>query len=146
MYIKTNFPISQSNYQMILSYICIDNVNLFHFFSPILLSWIRSNDNDHSPHIYTKFHTDQLTHADSTAFHYTAVVYLDNENSQFQGGHLEFQNGPIIQPERGLAVIFTSGQENRHRVTPVHSGIRRALTFFFTCDKSYSVTNSYFAK
>ena len=131
---------------MILSYICIDNVNLFHFFSPILLSWIRSNDNDHSPHIYTKFHTDQLTHADSTAFHYTAVVYLDNENSQFQGGHLEFQNGPIIQPERGLAVIFTSGQENRHRVTPVHSGIRRALTFFFTCDKSYSVTNSYFAK
>ena len=73
-------------------------------------------------------------------------VPLDDESSEFQGGHLEFQNGPIIQPQRGLAVIFTSGEENRHRVTPVHSGTRKALTFFLTCDKAYSVTNSYFTK
>ena len=117
------------------------------FYSPILLSWIHANSvSEERPHIYTKFHTDQLTNVESTAFHFTAVIYLDDESAHFHGGHLEFQNGPIIQPQRGLAVMFTSGQENRHRVTPVHFGVRRALTLFLTCDRAYSVTNNYFRK
>ena len=112
-----------------------------HFrFSPILLTWINSNSTKN--HIYTDFHVDQLTQADSTAFHYTAVIYLDNESQEFHGGHLEFEGGFQIKPRRGLAVIFTSGEENVHRVTPVTKGLRRALTIFLTCDKAFSVMNS----
>jgi hypothetical protein len=103
------------------------------------MSWIRPNGKGSDTHIYSKYHTDQLTHPDTTAFHYTAVLYLDNEGETFEGGHLQFQNGPTLRPSRGTVVIFTSGEENRHRVSPVHSGIRRALTFFLTCDKSFSI-------
>ena len=85
----------------------------------MLLTWIHSNKNETKSNLYSKFHVDQLTHADSTNFHYTAVIYLDNESIDFHGGHLEFSDGQKIQPRRGLAVIFTSGEENIHRVTPV---------------------------
>ena len=88
---------------------------------------------------------DQLTQADSTSFHYTAVIYLDNESQEFHGGHLEFEGGFQIKPRRGLAVIFTSGEENVHRVTPVTKGLRRAMTIFLTCDKAFSVMNSNFS-
>ena len=109
----------------------------------MLLSWIKSNNNATKVKIYSKYHVDQLTHDDCTAFHYTVVIYLDNESEKFHGGHLQFGNGEIYTPRRGLAVIFTSGEENLHRVTPVLWGMRRALTIFLTCDKSYSITNSY---
>ena len=112
---------------------------LYLFFRPILMSWIRPNLNASEAKVYTKYHTDQLTHADTTSFHYTVVIYLDND---FEGGHLQFRDGPIFTPSRGLTVIFTSGMENRHRVTPIFAGLRRALTVFLTCDKAHSVTNS----
>ena len=50
---------------------------------------------------------------------------------------------PCCILRRGLAVIFTSGEENLHRVTPVMWGMRRALTIFLTCDKALSITNSF---
>ena len=56
---------------------------------------------------------------------------------------LQFGDGAIYTPRRGLAVIFTSGEENLHRVTPVMWGMRRALTMFLSCDKSFSITNSF---
>lgn len=104
---------------------------------PMLLSWIRANpDHQDQSQIYSQYHVDQLTYPDSIWFHYTAVIYLDNESQSFHGGHLQFGNGAIYTPRKGLAVIFTSGDENLHRVTPILWGMRRALTVFLTCDKS----------
>ena len=109
---------------------------------PLLLSWIKASSNE--TQLYSRYHVDQLTHEDSTSFHYTAVIYLDNESHQFHGGHLQFGDGAIYTPRRGLAVIFTSGEENLHRVTPVMWGMRRALVIFLTCDKALSITSKSF--
>ena len=113
-------------------------------FRPILLSWIKANSKEAKNKLYSKYHVDQLTNDDSTSFHYTAVIYLDDESYQFHGGHLQFGDGAIYTPRRGLAVIFTSGEENLHRVTPVMWGMRRALVIFLTCDKALSITSKSF--
>ena len=57
--------------------------------------------------------------------------------------YLQFGDGAIFTPKRGMVVIFTSGEENLHRVTPVMWGMRRALTMFLSCDKAFSITNSF---
>lgn len=103
---------------------------------PMLFSWIQQAKNPDDSQKYSQYHVDQLTYPGSIWFHYTAVIYLDNESQHFHGGHLQFGNGAIYTPRKGLAVIFTSGDENLHRVTPVLWGMRRALTVFLTCDKS----------
>ena len=57
----------------------------------MLLSWIKASSNE-TKQLYSRYHVDQLTHEDSTSFHYTAVIYLDNESHQFHGGHLQVNN------------------------------------------------------
>ena len=65
---------------------------------PLLLSWIKANSNETMTKLYSEYHVDQLTSDDSTSFHYTAVIYLDNESYQFHGGHLQFGDGSIYTP------------------------------------------------
>ena len=64
----------------------------------MLLSWIKANSNETMTKLYSEYHVDQLTSDDSTSFHYTAVIYLDNESHQFHGGHLQFGDGSIYTP------------------------------------------------
>jgi hypothetical protein len=40
----------------------------------------------------------------------------------------------IIEPKAGRVVMFSSGQENPHRVERLLSGQRFVLAFWFTCD------------
>lgn len=40
----------------------------------------------------------------------------------------------IIEPRAGRIVMFSSGQENPHRVERLLSGQRYVLAFWFTCD------------
>jgi hypothetical protein len=40
----------------------------------------------------------------------------------------------IIEPKAGRLVMFSSGQENPHRVERLLSGQRFVLAFWFTCD------------
>lgn len=40
----------------------------------------------------------------------------------------------IVEPKAGRVVIFSSGQENPHRVERLLSGQRFVLAFWFTCN------------
>jgi hypothetical protein len=40
----------------------------------------------------------------------------------------------LVEPKPGRLVIFSSGEENPHRVEPVLSGQRFVLSFWFTTD------------
>lgn len=115
----------------------LPNTNSLRLARPLLLSQIRPTSSLN--HAYTHFHADQLSHADTTAFHYTTVIYLDTQFDNFTGGSLEFSSQITIRPTVGLAVLFTSGEENMHRVTRVENGQRRAITVFMTCDKHFSL-------
>jgi hypothetical protein len=76
------------------------------------------------------------------SFAYTALLYLSTHGSDFKGGDFEFVDqveGSRILPARGRLLLFTSGPENRHRVTRVESGERLTLTVPFTCDPAAGV-------
>ena len=76
----------------------MNTTNSYIFSRPMLLSWIKANSNETMTKLYSEYHVDQLTSDDSTSFHYTAVIYLDNESYQFHGGHLQFGDGSIYTP------------------------------------------------
>ena len=50
-----------------------------------------------------------------------------------------FSDGVRIKPTAGKLVMFTSGQENVHWVQEVKTGVRVALTMFWTCDEDYQI-------
>jgi len=94
------------------------------------------------------------------SFIYTALIYLSDHGSDFDGGEFVFvddeddeqgidQKGSndmkrhiVAKPKKGRVMAFTSGRENVHMVTPVTRGIRHALTIAFTCDQTKSVEQS----
>merc|ERR1712187_623785 len=70
---------------------------------------------------------------------HTAVLYLHNEESgDFEGA--EFFWTPLaesppsqwvrVKPEAGRMVMFTTGAENIHGITPIKGGARCALTLW----------------
>lgn len=81
-------------------------------------------------------------------FAYTALLYLSSHGSDFDGGAFEFvdQDGGRVLPARGRLLLFTSGPENRHRVTRVESGVRLTLTVPFTCDPAAAVGPDWLAE
>jgi predicted 2-oxoglutarate/Fe(II)-dependent dioxygenase YbiX len=69
------------------------------------------------------------------SFVITTVLYLNDEGSEFEGGGFEFtKTGDVVHPTAGGLHIFSSGDENPHRVIKVTRGVRWALTSAFTCD------------
>jgi hypothetical protein len=82
-------------------------------------------------------------------FAYTALLYLADHGTDFSGGHFEFVDLPRdgrVLPARGRLLLFTSGAENRHRVTRVTAGRRLTLTVPFTCDPSAALGSSWLAE
>ncbi|KAJ1631814.1 hypothetical protein T492DRAFT_993166, partial [Pavlovales sp. CCMP2436] len=77
------------------------------------------------------------------SFTYTALLYLSDHGSDFTGGLFEFVDEPkerrTVLPAKGRLLVFTSGAENKHRVTRLRTGERLALTIPFTCDPAAAV-------
>ena len=106
--------------------------------------------------------TVHVDEASFSRFHYSAVLWLnplhDLEHARaqqppngnlsavasdscldFDGGRLTFwdaNSNPWLaaEPVAGRATFFSSGWENRHRVSPVQSGKRYALNLFLTAE------------
>ena len=103
-------------------------------------------------------HTDEATHS---GYHYSCVLYLSSQGVDFEGGNFvwndpakageetntkeELQRMSLEEqirrsgrklapyaPQRGAAVIFSSGWENMHEVEKITSGVRYAVPCFFT--------------
>ncbi|XP_014257435.1 2-oxoglutarate and iron-dependent oxygenase domain-containing protein 3-like [Cimex lectularius] len=89
---------------------------------------------------YWHLHVDKNVYQ---SFHYTSLVYLNDYNSDFEGGRFVFEDPEnaltIVEPKRGRVSAFTSGEENAHRVERVTSGTRYAVTISFTCDKKHAI-------
>eukprot|EP00879_Flechtneria_rotunda_P025993 GHRR01027663.1.p1 GENE.GHRR01027663.1~~GHRR01027663.1.p1 ORF type:complete len:377 (+),score=114.07 GHRR01027663.1:121-1251(+) len=72
--------------------------------------------------------------------HYSAVVYLNTQDSDFTGGTFCFQAGrpPLcIQPVTGLLLLYKADEANVHMVEPVTVGHRCTFTLWFTLDQEY---------
>ena len=87
-------------------------------------------------HVYWGPHVDR----DNVAgYAYSALVYLNTQGADFSGGDLEFLDADarrVVHPKRGLLLAFTSGAENRHRVTPVTRGDRFVLAMWFASERA----------
>ena len=53
---------------------------------------------------------------------YTLIVYESNHDEDFRGGTLEFIDGVVVKPKKGLYVFFNSNEV--HRVNRILSGTR----------------------
>ena len=94
------------------------------------------------------------THCDEAIcgeYHFSCVLHLDTQGDGFEGGDLVFSDEPgadsgggegdasaggervltRLSPQRGRALLFTSGWENLHYVDAIASGVRHALVTFF---------------
>lgn len=114
---------------------------------PTFFSRIRGGVPAVTPHDeYWHEHVDKQQYG---SFVYTTLVYLNDHGTDFTGGEFTFvdtdesKKEMITQvlPKAGKIVAFTSGFENVHRVLPVESGVRYALTTAFTCDKTQELTD-----
>eukprot|EP00455_Lapot_gusevi_P002354 TRINITY_DN1092_c0_g1_i2.p1 TRINITY_DN1092_c0_g1~~TRINITY_DN1092_c0_g1_i2.p1 ORF type:complete len:289 (-),score=37.37 TRINITY_DN1092_c0_g1_i2:28-894(-) len=94
---------------------------------------------------YWHNHIDRIAYP---SFYYTGLLYLTDGGQDFEGGRFLFvdsdgtQTTEIpLQPRAGMLSVFTSGDENVHRVEQVTKGVRYALTIAFTCDETKHVDN-----
>jgi hypothetical protein len=60
---------------------------------------------------------------------YSLVVYESNYGNDFDGGTLEFVDGTIIEPKRGMYVLFDSREVNR--VNEVTDGVMDIILITF---------------
>ena len=98
-----------------------------------------ANDEYWHPHVDTEQYE---------SFVYTALLYLTDHGTDFEGGQLQFLQShaeastePVhaVKPAKGRLVLFTSGAEHPHRVTRVTNGTRLTVTIPFTCDSRAAV-------
>lgn len=91
---------------------------------------------------YWHGHVDKLQYK---GFAYSALLYLNTQGADYEGGTFQFvDEGKEVEvvdvkPKAGRLLLFTSGTENVHKITPVTKGVRHALTIAFTCDPSKRV-------
>ncbi len=86
-----------------------------------------THDEYFHPHVDTKQYP---------GFCVTGLVYLSDHGADFSGGEFEFlgKHPAVVTPKMGDLLLFTSGEENLHRVRRVTGGTeRRALTIAFSC-------------
>ncbi|KAI6655483.1 2-oxoglutarate and iron-dependent oxygenase domain-containing protein 3-like [Oopsacas minuta] len=93
---------------------------------------------------YWHTHIDKQTYE---SFEYTSLLYLSEYDRDFKGGSFTYvdngkESGMTIQPRPGLLSIFTSGNENPHKVEKIRDGVRYALTIGFTCDPNKRINLS----
>lgn len=65
---------------------------------------------------------------------YSAIVYLNDADKNFDGGVFEFGDGERIHPKAGRLLAYSASQI--HSVTPILSGERFTVAFWFTRDGS----------
>ena len=88
-------------------------------------------------HIYWNAHVDK---ANIATYDYSALLYLNNFGTDFEGGEFEFIDDDanrVVEPRRGRLITFTSGPENLHRVRRVDRGTRYVLAMWFTCSERH---------
>ncbi|KAJ8609838.1 hypothetical protein CTAYLR_008125 [Chrysophaeum taylorii] len=94
-------------------------------------------------HVYWKPHVDK---ANIAAYDYSALVYLSTHARDFQGGALEFFDGPntrtLVHPEAGMLIAFSSGLDNLHRARRVTLGSRFVLALWFTLDPAHTFVDT----
>ena len=67
---------------------------------------------------------------------WTVNLYLTDHEKDFYGGWFRFIDDPkFIIPQKNLMVVFHSGEENVHEITPVLYGKRANFLIMFTDDK-----------
>ena len=87
-------------------------------------------------------HADNVTAAGEPNHTYwreaTAMLYLNDGQSDFRGGRLRFARlRKEIIPKPGLLVGFGCGLDFEHEVTPVRSGKRYGIGLWFTRDENW---------
>ncbi|ELR17383.1 oxidoreductase, putative [Acanthamoeba castellanii str. Neff] len=65
--------------------------------------------------------------------HYSVVLYLNDAGTDFDGGTFQFFGDKVIA---GRLLIFASGPENIHGVTPITRGERFTFTVWLTRDEA----------
>jgi hypothetical protein len=90
--------------------------------------------------VTTLLYLSDYQHAESEAESKAITAQLGRE--QFTGGTFDFvdaesdedvDNVLALPPAKGRLLVFTSGSEHPHRVSPVRSGTRYAMTTAFSC-------------
>ena len=66
-------------------------------------------------------------------YDYYAAIYYEEGGDQFDGGAVNFADGDVVVPRRGMLLMFSAGEENDHRVSRVTRGARTALMLWFKC-------------
>ena len=66
-------------------------------------------------------------------YDYYAAIYYEEGGDQFDGGAVNFSDGDVVVPRRGMLLMFSAGDENDNRVSRVTRGARTALMLWFKC-------------
>jgi len=124
--------------------------NLLHLAAPTFFSRLTNKPPKTPNDEYWHKHVDTLQYR---VFHYTALFYLSDYGTDFQGGRFIFDkvsnadevktkglpSEQINEPKTGRLSFFTSGAENPHHVEKVTDGTRYAFTMGFTCNAEYKI-------
>lgn len=92
---------------------------------------------------YWHEHIDRMQYG---SFVFTGLLYLNDFDLDYTGGKFGFVDrdaNRTIEPVAGRLLLFSSGDENIHKVFKVDSGKRLALTIAFTCDRSVAVPDNW---
>ena len=75
-------------------------------------------------------------------YDYSAVIYLSTYGLDFDGGQFIFFDtdcDEVIEPRAGRCLLFSSGMEHLHQVSPVTKGARLAIGMWLTLTESCAI-------
>ena len=76
-----------------------------------------------------KISQNENLYTPTSAPKYSVIYYHSNYDHDFKGGTLEFVDGTIIKPEKGLVIYFDSREV--HRLNVIEEGIRKITLLKF---------------
>ena len=84
-------------------------------------------------------------------YDYSGLIYLSTVDEDFTGGLFEWLDDAgnvqsTVAPRAGMLSMFTSSQENPHRLQRVETGERIALSLWFTCNPTREMPAYYDGK
>ena len=75
---------------------------------------------------------DGSPYPDGRHVDYSAILYINEMDTDFAGGSISFPNqGITIKPKPGTLVIFNGDMQHLHSVKTVTSGVRKNIILFF---------------
>lgn len=104
-----------------------------------LLALRRTAESGASPPVSGPREEETMYHVDeslSSFFHFSSVVWLSDQGSDFDGGEIVFLHNRswpwlVVEPAVGRTAFFSSGWENVHGIKPLTRGQRWALSMVF---------------